>query len=370
MYEVRQGADQRGMAGVGQARQRALAKRLLRRRLKVSLARGRTSRALVDALFEHAPVGLAFVDTDLRYVRVNEAVAVFAGCSVDEYVGRTVREVHPSLADKIEPAMRRLIETGQPIVGEELSGELPSEPGRLRHFRISRYPVCDDRGALIGVGTVVDDVGELKQVEQRLEELLEREREAREQVEAAHSELAAANAQLAELALHDPLTGLANRRLFAEHLDAALARARRAGQGLAVVWLDLDDFKRVNDEHGHAAGDSLLQAVALRLRTTAREADLVARLGGDEFLVLLADLPRSATEASATIVVDGIVRSLAEPLVAAGAALRISASAGISLYPTDASSAAELLAHADVAMYGSKRAGSGQATIFTAESIG
>jgi diguanylate cyclase (GGDEF)-like protein len=288
---------------------------------------------------------------------------------VDEYVGRTVRDVHPSLADKIEPAMRRVIETGQPIVGEELSGELPGEPGRVRHFRISRYPVRDDKGALIGVGTVVDDVGELKQAEQRLEELLEREREARELVEAAHAELAAASAQLAELALHDPLTGLGNRRLFAEHLDAALARARRAGHGLAVVWLDLDNFKRVNDQHGHAAGDSLLQAVALRLRTTAREADLVARLGGDEFLVLLADLPHSATEASA-IIVDKIVRSLAEPLVAAGAALRITASAGISLYPTDASSAAELLAHADVAMYGSKRAGSGQATIFTAESIG
>ena len=134
---MRQGADQGCMAGVGQARLRALGERLFRRWLKVSLARGRTSRALVDALFEHAPVGLAFVDTDLRYVKVNEAVAAFAGCSVDEYVGRTVREVHPSLADKIEPAMRLLIETEQPIVGEELSGELPGEPGRLRHFRIS-----------------------------------------------------------------------------------------------------------------------------------------------------------------------------------------------------------------------------------------
>src|SRR5712691_3707993 len=206
----------------------ALSRRLMRRRFKVSVRPMRTSEALVDSLFANAPVGLAFVDTDLRYVKVNEAVAAFAGCAVEEYVGRTVREVHPGLADKIEPAMRRVRETGEPIVGEELSGELAREPGRLRHFRISRYPVRDDRGALIGVGTVVDDVSELKQAEQRLEGLLEREREAREQVEVAHAELAAANAQLAELALHDPLTGLANRRLFAEHLGAALTRARRA----------------------------------------------------------------------------------------------------------------------------------------------
>jgi diguanylate cyclase (GGDEF)-like protein/PAS domain S-box-containing protein len=345
----------------------ARAKQPVRRRRRVSLARGRTSRALVDALFEHAPVGLAFVDTGLRYVKVNEAVAAFAGCSVEAYVGHTVRDVHPSLADKIEPAMRRVLETGEPVVGEELSGELPGEPGRVRHFRISRYPVHDDRGALLGVGTVVDDVSELKHVEQRLQRLLEREREARAEVESAHADLAEANAQLAQLALHDPLTGLANRRLFAEHLDAALTRARRADHGLAVVWLDLDGFKRVNDQHGHAAGDSLLQAIAVRLRTAAREADLISRLGGDEFLVLLADLPQEAAEASATSIVDRIVRSLGEPLVAAGAALRITASAGISLYPIDASNTSELLAHADLAMYGSKRTGPGQTTLFTSK---
>src|SRR5712691_312043 len=119
----------------------ALSGRLLRRRFTVAARQVRASEALVDALFAHAPVGLAFVDTDLRYVKVNEAVAAFAGCSVEEYLGRSVRDIHPGLADRIEPAMRRVLETGEATVGEELSGELPAEPGRLRHFRIGRYPV-------------------------------------------------------------------------------------------------------------------------------------------------------------------------------------------------------------------------------------
>src|SRR5712691_2956823 len=128
----------------------ALSRRLMRRRFAVSVAPARTSEALVDALFANAPVGLAFVDTDLRYVKVNEAVAAFAGCSVEEYVGRSVRDIHPVLADRIEPAMRRVLETGQATVGEELSGELPAEQGRLRHFRIGRYPVRDAGGAILG----------------------------------------------------------------------------------------------------------------------------------------------------------------------------------------------------------------------------
>jgi diguanylate cyclase (GGDEF)-like protein len=220
------------------------------------------------------------------------------------------------------------------------------------------------------VGTVVDDVTELKRAEERLERLLKREREAREEVETAHTELATANAQLAELALRDPLTGLANRRLFAEHLDVALARAQRSQLGLGVAWLDLNDFKRVNDKHGHAAGDSLLQDVARRLRASVRETDLVARLGGDEFLILLCDLPLAAAEAAAATVIERTAQSLAEPLVASGAALRVTASVGVSFYPADATTAAELLAHADKAMYQSKNTRSTKPTIFTAEQGG
>jgi diguanylate cyclase (GGDEF)-like protein/PAS domain S-box-containing protein len=333
----------------------ALVRRMVGSRRRLSLGRRRTSRALVDALFEHAPVGLAFVDTELRYVKVNAAVAAIASRTVEEYVGRTVREIHPGLADEIEPAMRSVIETGQASTGEALSGELPGQPGHTRHFRIDRYPVRDEKGMIIGVGTVVDDVTALRGAEQRLERLLEREREMRSEVEQARAELEDANTQLAELARSDPLTGLANRRLFAEQLDAALAKTRRTGLGLAVIWLDLDNFKRINDEHGHAAGDALLQAVARRLRAAARETDLVARLGGDEFLVLAADLPIADLEHVSRTIAERILHNLAEPLLAAGSTLRISASIGISHHPTDAATATALLAHADAAMYASKR---------------
>src|SRR5262249_12362935 len=93
--------------------------------------------------------------------------------------------------------------------------------------------------------------------------------------------------QLTELAFHDPLTALPNRAMFMDHLERALARARRAGDTVAVVFVDLDDFKLVNDSLGHEVGDRLLVAVAERLRTTVRQGDLVARLGGDEFTILL-----------------------------------------------------------------------------------
>jgi diguanylate cyclase (GGDEF)-like protein/PAS domain S-box-containing protein len=367
MCDSPQRVDQACMARACPVWVRALTRRVLRRRFVVAASAQGTSEALVDALFSNAPVGLAFVDANLRYVKVNEAVAAFAGCSVEEYVGRSVRDLHPDLADKIEPAMRRVLETGEATVGEELSRVLPAQPDGLRHFRIGRYPVRDSKGTMLGVGTVVDDVTELKRAEERLQQLLERERQAREQVEAAHAELAAANAQLAELAHRDPLTGLANRRLFAEHLDVALARARRSELGLGVAWLDLNDFKRVNDKHGHAAGDTLLQDVGRRLRASVRESDLVSRLGGDEFLILLTDLPPADAVAVAATVIERATRSLAEPLVAAGAALRVTASVGISFYPGDATSATELLAHADTAMYQNKNAHSGTPTVFSAE---
>ena len=107
---------------------------------------------------------------------------------------------------------------------------------------------------------------------------------------AGHHPQKQAEERLSHLAYHDPLTNLPNRAMFREHLDVALARAERAGQGVAVLFVDLDDFKLVNDSFGHGAGDELLVEVANRLRTATRTSDVVARQGGDEFLILVADL--------------------------------------------------------------------------------
>jgi len=165
--------------------------------------------------------------------------------------------------------------------------------------------------------------------------------------------------QLAYLAYHDPLTGLPNRILVEQQLDLALARARRAEGSVVLMFVDLDDFKEVNDRLGHAAGDRLLASVSTRLRGALRESDLLARQGGDEFIVLLSDLPEDSGP-SAELVGGKLLDSLREPFVVAGSELRTSASIGISVYPDDAADAEALLRHADIAMYAAKAAGGGR----------
>jgi diguanylate cyclase (GGDEF)-like protein/PAS domain S-box-containing protein len=167
--------------------------------------------------------------------------------------------------------------------------------------------------------------------------------------------LAAAQARLAHLAYHDALTDLPNRLLFQEHLEQAVARARRGDQAVAVLFVDLDDFKLVNDSHGHSAGDELLRVVAGRLRDAVRATDVVARLGGDEFLVLVADIDRDAAPEAAARVAENIRDALLDPVELAHGELYTHASIGASLYPADAESAEELLSKADIAMYRAKQ---------------
>ena len=165
--------------------------------------------------------------------------------------------------------------------------------------------------------------------------------------------------QLAYLAYHDALTGLPNRILVEQEIDLALARARRAGGAAALMFVDLDDFKEVNDRLGHAAGDRLLASVSARLRSVLRDSDVLARQGGDEFLVLLSDLSDDPT-AAAENVGGKLLSALLEPFVVAGTEVRTGASIGVSLYPDDAADTEALLRHADVAMYRAKAAGGGR----------
>lgn len=164
--------------------------------------------------------------------------------------------------------------------------------------------------------------------------------------------------QLAYLAYHDPLTGLPNRILVEQQLELALARARRAHGAVALMFVDLDDFKEVNDRLGHATGDRLLAGVATRLRSVLRDSDVLARHGGDEFLVLLSDLeddPAPAAEAVGVRLLD----ALREPILVGDIELRTGASVGVSVCPDDASETEALLRHADAAMYQAKAAGGG-----------
>jgi diguanylate cyclase (GGDEF)-like protein len=168
-------------------------------------------------------------------------------------------------------------------------------------------------------------------------------------------ELAEAHARLAHLAYHDHLTGLPNRARFQEHLEVALARAGRDGSCVAVLFIDLDGFKQVNDDHGHGAGDSLLRAVGDRLSMISREGDVVARLGGDEFLMLVC-LP-AADQVQLDALCNRVYQQLLTPVCVDGADLEVSGSIGLALFPRDAGSGDDLIRVADVAMYSVKQHG-------------
>ena len=162
-------------------------------------------------------------------------------------------------------------------------------------------------------------------------------------------------------ALHDGLTGLANRVLFRDRVGHAVERARRSGGLLALLFIDLDDFKILNDNHGHARGDEVLAAVAGRLDGVLRPADTAARLGGDEFAVLLEDVE---DEADALAVATRIAESLRQPVALADATIRVAASIGVAIGSGGAESADDLLRNADVAMYAAKQTSRGGAEIF------
>ncbi|HWW92443.1 MAG TPA: PAS domain S-box protein [Vicinamibacteria bacterium] len=155
-------------------------------------------------------------------------------------------------------------------------------------------------------------------------------------------------------AYHDPLTGLPNRMFLKDRLHLALAQARRSGRGFAVLWLDLDHFKEINDTLGHGVGDRILQDVAARLRDCVREEDAVARLGGDEFLLLLVSV-RQKDEAA--LVAKKILSRVGEPFRVDGHELHVTTSAGIALFPQDGEDAGTLLKNADGAMYQAKEHG-------------
>lgn len=156
------------------------------------------------------------------------------------------------------------------------------------------------------------------------------------------------------MALQDPLTELANRAHFEERLRFALANARRYGESIGLILLDLDRFKPVNDQHGHAVGDQLLQAVARRIRSSVRETDTVGRIGGDEFVVLLTG---PITRETAQRVADKIFNQVASPLELGGLRLEITCSLGLALYPEDGQDELALTKAADEAMYRNKRMG-------------
>jgi diguanylate cyclase (GGDEF)-like protein/PAS domain S-box-containing protein len=278
------------------------------------------------ALIEHldAVVYLDPIDEDAPSLYVSPQVTTLLGISqetwlTDQYAWS--RHVHPEDLDRVWEEYAEALEADVPIDREY---RMVHEDGSIRYVVEQAYPIRDADGTPYMVQGLIYDVTARKSQE-----------------------------EISFLAYHDRLTGLANRQLFEEMLGVALARAKRSNTSVAVLFVDLDHFKTVNDTLGHHAGDLLLQEMASRLRPCIRDADLLCRRSGDEFLVLLADLDPNRDHAvvQAELVAERMVAALKQPYELDGQPYRGSGSIGISLFPHDAHEVSTLLKHADEAMY-------------------
>ncbi|MCC7167202.1 MAG: EAL domain-containing protein [Rhodospirillales bacterium] len=292
----------------------------------------RASQNQLDAILDHSPALISLKDTEFRYIMVNRPFAEQTGLRAEELVGKTVFDILPGpQAERVASQDFLVLETGRPI-DEEIEATLN---GVTRSFLSVKFPIRDAQGAITAIGAITTDITVRKKYQ----------------------------AQLLYQANHDELTGLPNRSLALDRLAQAIALAKRHGSKTAVLFLDLDHFKNVNDTLGHSVGDALLKEAALRLPDSMRAIDTVARLGGDEFLIVLADL---ATPRQAETVARKLIERLAEPFLLEARELFVTASVGIALFPDDAQSAEDLLRHADAALYQAKRSGRNAHRFYTA----
>ncbi len=276
-------------------------------------------------LFERNVAGAFRSTLDGTLLEVNRAFADMLGYgSPEEMEGRPATDLYAD-PERRDELMATLEDEGQ-LGNEELVLERQdgSPVWVLENSFLAEDPAT---GETVNIGTVT---------------------EITEQVEAERA--------MEELAHRDPLTGLPNRRQLEESVPRLLEQADRRGQSVAVVYIDLDGFKEVNDRWGHAVGDEVLQRVAHRLEECVREEDLPARIGGDEFVVVLPDQP--SHEEACRSASRGAERCFRQPLEAEGRELSLSASVGVAVYPTDAEDFETLVNHADRAMYRASRNGS------------
>lgn len=283
----------------------------------------------LQVLLAAAPVGVLELDDGQRCRFLNANGCVLTGCSAEQALGRHVLEfVHPDDRD---------------YVGFIWQINRQSDEVQWLEFRLNRTSLwCAAHWINLGHSDELPG-GAIMVLTNATARLQQDER-------------------LWTLAHYDTLTNLPNRSLFWDRIGQALRHAKRLESGAAVLWLDLDGFKAVNDTLGHAAGDALLQQVAERLKNRIRESDTVARMGGDEFAVILPDI---AEPERAMRVATELVASLAEPFTLPQGTAHISGSVGVALYPQHAETAETLTQCADMAMYTAKHAGKNQVHVWS-----
>ncbi len=292
---------------------------------KRSEAALRNSAEQLRVFTDNVPAMTVSYDENLRCRFVNRRYSDFFGFGATEIVGKHLREVvgedaYSAIKDHFAQVLR-----GHPVTYHR-THKRPN--GESRYLEITVLPHIGDHGKFLGCFAVAADITEHKQTEERIQRI-------------AH---------------HDSLTGLPNRLLFNDQLNQAISLAKRGSRQFALLYLDLDKFKPVNDTLGHTAGDDLLKGVAARIRQQVRESDIVARVGGDEFTVILLDIARREDAETAA---KKILAALATPfqLGSQQQSVDVGTSIGIAVYPADARDADALVKAADAAMYSAKQAG-------------
>jgi len=283
---------------------------------------------IVLSLVDHLDAMLAYWDINQVCVFANNAYRDWFGKTKEQVLGHTLSELLGPLYPKNLPFIESAY-AGQKQVFER---EIPTPDGQLRHSLATYTPHIVD-GVVRGIFVHVADVTRLKLLEHELK------------VEKAKAEL---------LATHDFLTGLPNRVLWQDRISQALALAKRQHDMLAVLSVDIDDFKKINDTYGHSGGDRLLVEIASRMKGTLREMDTVARLGGDEFVVLL---PEIASESQVEVVADRLLAAVRQPLGLGSQTIEPACSLGIALYPSDGITPEALMVNSDRALYAAKKRG-------------
>jgi diguanylate cyclase (GGDEF)-like protein/PAS domain S-box-containing protein len=287
-------------------------------------------------IFEHASEGIFQTTRDGRYLAANPALARLYGYATPEELIADLSEIERRLyvvASRRED-FRRLMESHGEVVNFE--SEVYCRDGSKIWISENAHIVRGTNNEFICYEGTVQDITERKTYQEQLE----------------------------RQANHDLLTGLPNRNLLADRLDQSIARAERLGYFLGLVFIDLDNFKFINDSLGHAAGDQLLVEMSRRLHDCLRTSDTVARLGGDEFVLVLNDHYRINSIIS---LLERVLLEVGRPVNLAGREFHVGASLGVAVYPQDGPDAENLLKHADVAMYAAKNRGRNNFQFFTPE---